>query len=74
MVSLAPVTARIAITPYINRKNEAFGMHKTQNPLQPIFEHAQRQTGVYELYHLVATAEVTAMGMEHDLFEGLREL
>jgi LmbE family N-acetylglucosaminyl deacetylase len=73
-VSLAPVTARIAITPYINRKNEAFGLHKTQNPLQPIFEHAQRQAGVYELYHLVATAEVTAMGMEHDLFEGLREL
>jgi hypothetical protein len=49
-------------------------MHKTQNPLQPIFEHAQRQAGVYELYHLVATAELTAMGMEHDLFEGLREL
>lgn len=74
VVSLAPVTARIAITPYINRKNEAFGKHKTQNPLQPIFEHAQRQAGVYELYHLVATAEVTAMGMEHDLFEGIREL
>jgi LmbE family N-acetylglucosaminyl deacetylase len=74
VVSLAPVTARIAITPYIDRKNEAFGLHKTQNPLQPIFEHAQQQAGVYELYHLVATAEVTAMGMEHDLFEGLREL
>jgi LmbE family N-acetylglucosaminyl deacetylase len=74
VVSLAPVTARIAITPYINRKNEAFAMHKTQHPLQPIFEHAQRQAGVYELFHLVATAEVTAMAVEHDLFEGLREL
>ncbi len=74
VVSLAPVTARISVTPYINRKNEAFAKHKTQHPLQPIFEHAQRQAGVYELFHLVATAEVTAMAMEHDLFQGLREL
>jgi hypothetical protein len=74
VVSLAPVTARISVSPYINRKNEAFGKHISQVPLQPIFEHAQRQAGVYELYHLVATAEVTAMGMESDLFAGLREL
>ena len=46
-------------------------MHNTQHPLQPIFEHAQQQAGVYELFHLVATAEVTAMGMEHDLFAGI---
>jgi LmbE family N-acetylglucosaminyl deacetylase len=74
VVSLAPVTARIAITPYINLKNEAFAKHKTQHPLQPIFENAQQRAGVYELYHLAATAEVTAMKMEHDLFEGIREL
>jgi LmbE family N-acetylglucosaminyl deacetylase len=74
VVSLAPVTARISVGPYIDRKIEAFAMHKTQHPLQAIFEHAQRQAGVYELFHLVATAEITAMAVEHDLFEGLREL
>ena len=74
VVSLPPVTARISVVPYIHRKNEAFGLHKTQHPLQPIFEHAQRQAGDHELFHLVATAEVTAMAMEHDLFEGIREL
>jgi len=73
-VSLAPVTARINISPYVNRKNEAFARHRTQAPLQPIFEHAQQQAGVYELFHLVATAEITAMEMEHDLFSGIREL
>jgi LmbE family N-acetylglucosaminyl deacetylase len=73
-VSLAPVTARIAIAPYLNRKVEAFAKHTSQLPLLPIFEHAQRQAGDYELFHLVATAEVTVMGMESDLFTGLREL
>lgn len=74
VVSLAPVTARIDISPYVNRKNEAFAKHKTQHPLKAVFEHAQQQAGVYELFHLVATAEVTAMAMESDLFAGIREL
>ena len=73
-VSLAPVTARIAVGPYIQRKNEAFGKHTSQKPLQPIFEHAQQQSGEDELFHLAATAEVTAMAMETDLFSGIREL
>jgi LmbE family N-acetylglucosaminyl deacetylase len=73
-VSLAPVTARIDITPYLDRKNEAFAKHSTQLPLLPIFKHAQEQAGTHELFHLVATAEVTAMQMEHDLFAGIREL
>jgi LmbE family N-acetylglucosaminyl deacetylase len=73
-VSLAPVTARIAVGAYIQRKNEAFAKHKSQRPLQPIFEHAQQQAGEDELFHLVATAEVTAMDMETDLFSGIREL
>jgi LmbE family N-acetylglucosaminyl deacetylase len=74
VVSLAPVTARISVSSYINRKIEAFARHTTQAPLQPIFEHAQQQAGVYELFHLVATAEVTAMAVEADLFAGIREL
>lgn len=73
-VSLAPVTARIDISRYINRKNEAFAKHKSQLPLMPIFTHAQEQAGEHELFHLVATSEVTAMQMEHDLFAGIREL
>jgi LmbE family N-acetylglucosaminyl deacetylase len=74
VVSLAPVTARISVAPYIQRKVEAFAKHTTQLPLLPIFKHAQEQAGVYELFHLVATAEVTPATMEHDLFEGIREL
>jgi LmbE family N-acetylglucosaminyl deacetylase len=73
-VSLAPVTARVAVGPYIERKIEAFAKHTTQLPLLPIFDHAQKQGGEHELFHLVATSEVTAMRMECDLFEGIREL
>jgi LmbE family N-acetylglucosaminyl deacetylase len=72
-VSLSPVTARIAVGPYIQRKNEAFAKHLSQRPLQPIFEHAQQQAGEDELFHLAATAEVTVLKMETDLFEGIRE-
>jgi len=73
-VSLAPVTARIHIAPYIDRKNEAFAKHASQIPLLPIFKHAQEQAGDHELFHLVATAEVTRMAEETDLFAGIREL
>ena len=71
IVSLAPVTARIAVGPYIRRKNEAFACHATQHVLQPLFEHAQKQAGKDELYHLAATAQVTALAMETDLFAGV---
>lgn len=74
VVSLAPVTARVLIAPYIQRKIEAFAKHTTQLPLLPIFAHAQEQGGDHELFHLVATAEVTAMHAETDLFAGIREL
>jgi LmbE family N-acetylglucosaminyl deacetylase len=73
-ISLAPVTARVSVAPYIHRKIEAFAKHTSQLPLLPIFKHAQEQAGVDELFHLVATAEVTPMGMESDLFAGIREL
>jgi len=74
VVSLAPVTARISVVPYLKRKIEAFAKHKTQHPLQRVFEHAQHRAGDHELFHLAATAEVTPLQMEHDLFEGLREM
>ncbi len=73
-VSLAPVTARVDVAPYIARKIEAFAKHASQLPLLPIFENAQRQAGDHELFHLVATSEVTPMEMETDLFAGIRAL
>jgi LmbE family N-acetylglucosaminyl deacetylase len=72
-VSLAPVTARIDIAPYLRRKDEAFAKHTTQRILQPLFQHAQQQAGDHELFHLAATAEVTVLSMEFDLFEGVKE-
>jgi LmbE family N-acetylglucosaminyl deacetylase len=70
-VSLAPVTARVHIGPYVERKNQAFALHQTQLPLLPIFEHAQQQAGEDELFHLVATAAITHIKIESDLFDGL---
>jgi LmbE family N-acetylglucosaminyl deacetylase len=72
-VSLPPVTARIDIAPYIQRKNEAFACHASQRVLRPLFENAQQRAGDHELFHLAATAQVTPMRMETDLFEGIEE-
>lgn len=72
-VSLASVTARVDVGKYVERKIEAFALHKTQLPLLPIFIFAQEQAGVDELFHLAATREVMAMRMEDDLFDGIRE-
>ena len=71
-VSLSPVTARIDVTPFLERKNEAFALHLSQRPLLPIFVHAQQQAGNEELFHLAATKAITPLRMETDLFEGLR--
>ena len=73
-VSLAPVTARVFVGPWVERKIEAFALHTTQRPLLPIFANAQKKAGEYELFHLLATSEVTPMKMESDLFEGIREM
>jgi LmbE family N-acetylglucosaminyl deacetylase len=72
-VSLPPVTARVDVAPYIRRKIEAFACHTSQRPLLQLFEDAQRRAGDHELYHLAATAAVTPMRMETDLFEGIGE-
>ena len=72
-VSLAPVTARVHVEPYIRRKIEAFARHTSQSILLPLFEDAQKRAGDDELYHLAATAEITAMKMESDLFEGIMD-
>lgn len=72
-VSPSPVTARIHVAPYIKRKIEAFAQHTSQLPLLPIFKHAQDQAGEDELYHLAATAQVTVLEQETDLFAGISE-
>ena len=71
MVSLPPVTARVHVEPYIRRKIDAFACHTSQRILLPLFEDAQKRAGDDELYHLAATAEVTPMRMESNLFEGI---
>jgi LmbE family N-acetylglucosaminyl deacetylase len=73
VISPAPVTARVSVAPFIRRKIEAFALHTSQRVLLPVFEHAQQQAGEDELFHLAATAEVTPMRMEADLFAGIRE-
>jgi LmbE family N-acetylglucosaminyl deacetylase len=72
-ISLPPVTARVHVAPYLRRKIEAFACHTSQRILLPLFEDAQKRAGDDELYHLAATAEVTPMRMESDLFEGVSE-
>jgi LmbE family N-acetylglucosaminyl deacetylase len=72
-VSLAPVTARIDVSPYLRRKIEAFACHTSQRALLPLFEDHQKLVGTHELFHLAATAQVTPMKMESDLFEGIEE-
>jgi LmbE family N-acetylglucosaminyl deacetylase len=72
-VSPPPVTARIDVAPYIRRKIEAFACHTSQRVLQPVFENAQQRAGDHELFHLAATAQVTPMRMETDLFAGVTE-
>lgn len=70
-IALAPITARVDVAPYVQRKLEAFQQHTSQLPLLPIFEHAQRQAGNDELFHLAATASITAASAETDLFAGI---
>jgi LmbE family N-acetylglucosaminyl deacetylase len=72
-ISLSPVTAHIDVAPYVQRKIEAFACHATQQPLLHLFEDAQRRVGTHELYHLAATAQVTPMTIETDLFAGIEE-
>jgi LmbE family N-acetylglucosaminyl deacetylase len=70
-VSLAPITAKIEVGPYLETKVAAFHAHTTQSPLFPIFESTVRGRGTKELFHLAARINPGPMEQETDLFAGI---
>lgn len=67
------VTARIEVGEQrLQKKSEAFRLHKTQAPL---FERVEKNVGpshgTAEMFHLVATREPRETQLETDLFEGV---
>ncbi len=70
-VSLAPVSCRIDINGYLEKKIQAFHQHHTQSPLFEMFDRAVRQRGNTELFHLVATSSPSILQQETDLFAGV---
>jgi len=68
-----PVTAKLDITPYIDRKIAAFKSHASQAPLFPIFESTVRQRGNVEMFHLAAITVPRQIEFETDLFVGVEE-
>lgn len=72
-ISLAPVTAVIDISDYVETKLAAFKKHMSQSPLFPIFENTLRQRGALEMYHLAASVMPGTAPEERDLFTGIED-
>ncbi len=73
-VALSPITARIEIGPeLLERKIEAFKMHKTQSPLFSLFERNARRQGPVERFHLAASRKPHDIQLENDLFLGVKD-
>jgi LmbE family N-acetylglucosaminyl deacetylase len=66
-----PVTATIDISPFLEKKIEAFKQHTSQAPLFPLFEKAMRKFGSKELFHLTAANQPMIQKQETDLFENV---
>ena len=75
-ISLSPTTTVIDIgEAYLDRKLEAFKMHKSQEPLFPLFENNIRPRGPRELFHLAATSTPRELdGIESDPWEGVLDI
>ncbi len=67
-VSLAPASAAIDISPYVETKLAAFKAHTSQNPLYERFAGTVRQRGTKELFLLAAAREPQKAREETDLF------
>ena len=67
-VSLAPASAAIDISPYVETKLAAFKAHTSQNPLYERFAGTVRQRGTKELFLLAAAREPQRAREETDLF------
>ncbi|MGH9556247.1 MAG: PIG-L deacetylase family protein [Terriglobales bacterium] len=72
-VSLAPATADIDITPYLETKIAAFEAHTSQAPLFPLFAKVVRKRGPRELFHLAAAVTPQQLQQETDLFAGVTD-
>ena len=68
-----PVTATVDISPYLERKFNAFRRHKSQSPLFEVFEKNVSGHDRQELFHLAASVTPRKMEMETDLFAGVVE-
>jgi LmbE family N-acetylglucosaminyl deacetylase len=66
-----PWSVRLDITSVRERKTEAFRQHGSQAPLMEKTKDLFAQYGGEEFYSLVATAELQAVQLSADLFEGL---
>ena len=73
-VALSPVSARIEIgQERMERKIEAFKMHRSQSPLFPLFEGNTRRHGPVERFHLAASVKPQEAKIENDLFAGVED-
>ena len=73
-IALSPVSARIEIgQERMERKIEAFKMHKSQSPLFPLFEGNARRHGPVERFHLAASVKPQEAKIEDDLFAGVED-
>jgi LmbE family N-acetylglucosaminyl deacetylase len=74
-VSLAPATTSIDVgMGYLEKKIEAFRLHRSQEQLFELFETYARKRGTRELYHLAATSTpIELRGMETDLWENVMD-
>lgn len=72
-VNLPPITATIAIAPFVEDKIAAFKAHATQVPLLTRWEGMVRQRGGQELFHLAASTAYGPVVQETDLFAGVSE-
>lgn len=75
-ISLTPTTTVIDIgEAYLERKLEAFKMHKSQEPLFDLFESNIRPRGPRELFHLAATNTPRQLNeLETDPWEGVLDI
>jgi len=73
-VALSPVSARIEIgQERMERKIEAFKIHKSQAPLFNLFEGNARRHGTVERFHLAASVKPQEAHIENDLFAGVED-
>lgn len=72
-VSLAPVSAVIDITEFLETKIAAFKQHQSQAPLFALLEGLVRQRSGKEYFHLTAASTPRTLEHETDLFAGVTE-